>query len=348
MVVRVEGYEHRTGAHCASTALRNILRFHRIELSEAMIFGLSSGLGFYYLRSPDWSPARMFHGRTATLEEDLGRNTGLPFADRPEPDDDRAWELVRRRVDAGEPVMVSTDTYYLGYHHTTSHFPGHRAVVVGYDPVAATVFLADRRFEEYQTCSFDELRRARNAPDYALRCQNRYGDFYGEVTLGRPLAEAIRTALRRNCTMHLTHPTEPVVGIGGMRALAADFGSWRRLEDWSWAARFGYQVIVKRGSGGSFFRSLYAEFLQEVSALVPAVGDAGLPLQMSEIAAGWRDLAAVLEEQSEREQCSAALFGRAGDLTTELADAEAGFFDALLKLVEEDAGWDCGGASAGV
>jgi hypothetical protein len=102
--------------------------------------------------------------------------------------------------------------------------------------------------------------------------------------------------------------------------------------DWSWAARFGYQIVVKRGAGGSFFRSLYADFLEESSEFVPEISAAGLPGRMTEISARWRDLAAVLKEQSERETCSPELFRRACELTSQLADAEESFFTSALAI----------------
>jgi hypothetical protein len=333
MKVLVEGYQHRPGEHCATTALRNVLHFHGLDLSEAMIFGLSGGLGFYYLRHPELSPTRMFHGRSASLESDFCENAGIPFEDREEPDDERAWLAVKDRIDAGVPVMVSTDTFYLGYHRTSSHFPRHRAVVVGYDETARKVFVADRKFDEYQSCSYEELGRARNAPDYPMGCANQYGDFLGEVRLGLPLVEAIGKALRRNAEWMLASPGELLTGIGGMRTLAEDFAVWRESEDWSWAARFGYQVIIKRGSGGSFFRSLHADFLEEASELVPAIAAAALPERMSSIAARWRDLATVLEEQSQRESCDPELFGEAGRITAELADREESFFRQVGGLL---------------
>ena len=339
MKVLVEGYAHRTGEHCASTALRNILEFHGIDFSEPMVLGLASGLGFFYIRNDDMSPSRLFHGRTAELEQDFGRNTGLPFVERPEHDDARAFEKLRERIDAGEPVMVSTDTYYLRYHHTRSHFPGHRAVVVGYDMQTEQVFLADRKFGDYQVCGFQELRDSRNARDYAASCENRYGDFEGPVELGRPLVAAIRLALRRCCDNLLTPPAEKVLGVGGMRALAAEFVDWRELEEWSWAARFGYQVIIKRGAGGSFFRSLYADFLEEAALRVPALARARLPARMHEIAAGWRALAEILEEQSERDRCAAELFERSGEALAGLADAEEAFFLELRSLTTANDVW---------
>lgn len=331
MRVVVEGYEHRTGEHCASTALRNILHFHGEDLSEAMIVGLANGLGFLYLRSDSLSPTRMFHGRTATLELDFCANTGIPFDEPRVSDDERGWRAVKDRIDAGEPVLVSTDTFYLGYHRTTSHFPGHRAVVVGYDEVAGEVLIADRKFPEYQVCSLEELRRSRNARDYPMRCDNQYGDFRGPVRLGRPLHEAVRIALQRNCAGMLTSG-ESTAGVAGMRRLADDFGSWQHLEDWSWAARFGYQVVVKRGAGGHFFRSLYADFLDEAAELLPALRAADLPERMHGIATSWRDFAAILEEQSEIEACRPELFVRAGAAMGELADAEESFFRDLARL----------------
>jgi len=332
MPVLVSTFRHQTGEHCASTALRNLLAHRGTELSESMVFGLASGLGFYYFETDQVSPSRMFHGRTATLESDFGRNTGIAFIDRPEADDDRAWQILRERLDAGEPVMLSTDTFYLGYHHTSSHFPGHRCVAVGYDDDTRTVLIADRKFEAYQQCSYDELRRSRNAPDYPMTCDNQWGDFAADATQRRPLDEAIRLALRRNAREMLEPSGDMPAGIRAMRRLAEALPHWQEAPDWSWAARFGYQVVVKRGAGGSFFRSLHAGFLEESAPHVPAIAEAGLPARMNEIAAGWRRLADCLEQQSVRDTCEPELFSRAGEIASEMADAEEAFFLDVLAL----------------
>ena len=323
MAVVVGSYLHRTGEHCASTAMRNVLAHGGTELSEAMVFGLASGLGFFYIRTDAASPTRMFHGRTMTFEENLAASTGVALALRDEPDDERAEQRLRERLDAGAPVLIATDTFYLGYHHTTSHFPGHTCVAVGYDAERDAVFIADRKFPELQVCSFAELRRARNAPDYPIRCANRSGDC-ADARLARPLEAAVASALRRTAVEMLesTFGALPA-GVAAMRELAADFPSWSALTDWSWAARFGYQIIIKRGAAGSFFRSLYADFLRESAPLLPQLGP--LAERMDEIADGWRALAAPLEAQSERETCDPALFAEAGRRTAELADLEHAF-----------------------
>ncbi len=40
---------HIAGRHCGSSAIRDLVDFHCITLSEAMCFGLGSGLGITYL-----------------------------------------------------------------------------------------------------------------------------------------------------------------------------------------------------------------------------------------------------------------------------------------------------------
>lgn len=343
MAVVIEDYPHRTGEHCASTAMRNLLAHHGLDLSEGMVFGLSGGLGFFYLKNDELSPTRMFHGRTSTLEIDFARHTRIAQEHGQPVDDDVAWEELRARIDQGIPVMLSTDTFYLGYQNTTSHFPKHRAVAVGYDVEAGTVMLADRKLEEYQVVPMDELRRARNADDYPMSCGNEYDHFRGRVALGCPLREAIGRAIAHNVGVMRSRTDAAIpnawTGVSAMRRLSEDFESWTSTKDWSWSSRFGYQVVVKRGAGGHFFRSLYADFLRESASAVPALGESGLPESMQSIAERWVEFASVLKEQSERETCDPALFGEAGRRMAQLADLEESIFGELAGLCERNEIW---------
>lgn len=70
MTVRmIPGYRHRPGNHCGSTALRNLLAFDGIEISEEMALGLGAGVSFFYVALDGGSPSRFINGRTARLEE---------------------------------------------------------------------------------------------------------------------------------------------------------------------------------------------------------------------------------------------------------------------------------------
>jgi hypothetical protein len=75
---------------------------------------------------------------------------------------------------------------------------------------------------------------------------------------------------------------------------AEEVGSWGALPDASLVAHFGYQVIERRGTGGSLFRKLYRDFLVEVARRWPgsARGLDELVSAASESAAAWSELAA--------------------------------------------------------
>ncbi len=53
-------------------------------------------------------------------------------------------------------------------------------------------------------------------------------------------------------------------GLPALRRLAAEAADWpQQAEDWQWCARFAYQVIERRGTGGGNFRLMYSRFLEE-------------------------------------------------------------------------------------
>jgi len=86
-----------------------------------------------YLSGPGLDPGAVLFGRTMTMEKDLGAHLGVDYRERPEPDDEKAWLVVREEVLAGRPTMLSGDILYLDYRDYKVHFPGHRFVLVGFD-----------------------------------------------------------------------------------------------------------------------------------------------------------------------------------------------------------------------
>ena len=75
----VPGYRHVPGNHCGSTALRNLLAFHGLEMSEEMALGLGAGISFYYVVLEGSSPSRFTNGRTGRLEEQFVDLTHAPL-----------------------------------------------------------------------------------------------------------------------------------------------------------------------------------------------------------------------------------------------------------------------------
>ena len=150
----------------------------------------------------------------------------------------------------------------------------------------------------------------------------------------RPLPDAIRDALRRQARDMLLE-VEGVAGISALERFAAELPGWparaRDEQDRAWCFRYASQVIEKRGTGGGLFRRMYARFLGEAEAALPALAGLGLRSAMEEIAAGWARLAAAFRDAAG--EAGAGLPAPALDLARDLAVRERRFHEDLAARV---------------
>lgn len=320
-MAHVPGYVHTPGHHCGSTALRNLLGFHGVALSEEMAFGLGAGAGFYYLAMEDASPSRWFNGRTARLEETFNELTGGTLALRTfDEDDDAAWAAARARVDAGNPALLLTDLFYLDHYGNSAHFPGHAVVLAGYDE--EFVYLSDTGFEQLQRTRVENLAKARHSDHPAFALDGHMFTIEAELDRERLLA-AVPAAIERAATEMLEPPFGEFGGLPAVERLAAEAGSWpEEVEDWQWCARFAYQVIERRGTGGGCFRAMYSRFLAEVGR----EREAELAAAAS---TAWTELAEAFRTASESEEPRAALWSAVGEGAERVSEAERRLWTAL-------------------
>src|SRR5680860_1434346 len=309
----VPNYTHTPGHHCGSTALRNLLAFDGTEISEEMAFGLGAGACFYYVTIEEASPTRWFNGRTARLEENFQELTGAALELRTfAADDDAAWAAARAEVDAGRPALLLTDLYHLDHYGNSAHFPGHAVVLAGYDD--ETAYLSDTGFEQLQTTRLENLDRARRSDHPAYPLAGHMFTASGEVS-ARRLREAVPAAIELAAQRMLEPEIPGFSGLDAVRKLADEAGSWPELaEDWQWCARFGYQVIERRGTGGGAFRPMYARFLAKAgrpeAGLAATAGDA------------WTELAEAFRAASENDDPDPAGWALVDSAANRVAEAE--------------------------
>jgi hypothetical protein len=319
-VTFVPGYEHRPGNHCGSTALRNLLAHHGVEISEEMALGLGAGACFYYVAIEGASPSRWFNGRTARLEESFRELTGAALELRTfAAGDDAAWEAASRSVDEGRPALLLTDIYHLDHYGNSAHFPGHAVVLAGYDEEVA--YLSDTGFEELQTTRIDNLARARHGDHPAYPLEGQMFTVAAAIDRDRLLAAA-PAAIERAAQEMLEPSFGEFAGLPAVARLAAEAGSWPdATDDWRWCARFGYQVIERRGTGGGAFRLMYSRFLDEV-------GNPAAPLA-AEAAARWSELAEAFRVASEPQAPDAAAWRAVDEAAAAVAAAEERLWERL-------------------
>lgn len=278
-------FHHQKGNHCGSSSLREILAYGGHHVSEAMVFGLSGGLGFIYI--PDLN---LVNGRSMALESDFFYIQGqeLAWEGRWDP------EAMTQAIYQDRPILALTDIYYLPYYDDT-HFPGHSLVVVGMEPEENKALVADVIDERLQYVPLDALKAAMEA------------DFPGIMKpfswLGVapfPLRQDRITLIRAilNVTTRMLHGGFAIEGIAAMEALAKDLPDWPKKEGWAKTARFAYQTIEKRGTGGGAFRLMYADFLKEAVGLLPELSFIKASERMRQAGEGWQEVARILKSAS--------------------------------------------------
>jgi hypothetical protein len=315
----VPGYRHVPGNHCGSTALRNLLAFHGAEISEEMALGLGAGVCFYYLALDGQSPSRFTNGRVSRLEEQFLELTEAPLRLDTFDDPSSAWDAARATVDAGRPAILLTDLYHLDHYGKSAHFPGHAVVLAGYDDEVA--YLSDTSFEELQTTRLENLARARFEQLPVFPLAGHMFTLADGAALGE-LRDAIPRAVERNARQMIDPPLGDFEGLPALRRFAAEVGEWPdQLEDWQWCARFCYQVIERRGTGGGNFRLMYSRFLEEAGyeeALLAA-----------QAAALWTSLAEALLEASEADEPQADVWAAVSEAAAAALDVEERLWPAL-------------------
>lgn len=318
---------HTPGLHCASTGLRNLATFHGLGWSEAMCFGLGAGLGIWYLRSK--SPSRMIHVRSADIEERFFLHIGMPVTWEKYKSPEQSHEALIKKLDTGLPAIVQTDIYYLPYYNSSTHFPGHVITVWGYNSAKKIFYITDTERPELIEVQFEDLAKARFCDDTFFKIR---GNCIAPEKIIPPkdMATTIRKAIVYNSNVILD-TSLPMQGIYGLAMFLDELNLWAQFEDWKWTFRFAYQVIEKRGTGGSGFRLMYKDFLDEAQSFVPDIKKLNLSQLMNKCSIAWTNLALALKKASEKDNPELSTIRLCLE---ELKQAELLYHNTALKLNE--------------
>ncbi|MES3040680.1 MAG: BtrH N-terminal domain-containing protein [Pseudomonadota bacterium] len=286
---------HRPGWHCGSSAIRDLLEFHGLDLTEAFCFGLGAGLGITYVEIPDSATPFIVHVRSMGFEESVFRTLGVPFAWSSYTDKQAATADLYEALRDGVPTLLLTDIYHLPYFGSGTHFPGHAIVAWQLDEARDEVLVSDTERPELISVPAASLADARfsTSPPFV-----HYGNLFAPRSLKVTVsAEQVRAAIIDNARALAEGNRNS--GLSALDTWIELLPRWRAEENWRWLLRFAYQVIEKRGTGGAGFRAMYADFLLEAGEMLPAVHAANLVGLMQCSATAWSGLAALLKMASE-------------------------------------------------
>lgn len=290
---------HTPGRHCASVGLADLVNHHGLGVSEAFCFGVGLGLGIWYLDFPGLGASRVVHVRSQDIEAQFFTRMGMDFAWEQFDDPADSEEALKEAIAQGRPALIQSDIFHLPYYGSSTHFPGHVIVVWGFDDQSGEFVVTDTERPRPQRVPYAAMRKARYSDNAFF---NMKGNQFAPSSIPKPedlpviAARAIADQSRG-----IIAPAAPFGGLPGLARWQKELSLWPDFEDWQWTARFAYQVIEKRGTGGGGFRLMYADFLEEAGAMLPEVRERGLAQKMRALGLAWTDLSFALKEASERE-----------------------------------------------
>jgi hypothetical protein len=330
------GFRHYHSAHCESGVTSNLLKNAGVDISEAMAFGIGSGLFFVHLPFVKVMgiPLTSYRSFPGGIFKKTCKRLGVPFKYKNFSNalsGSRALEDFAREERA---VGVRANIFWLNYipEKFRFQFNAHNLVVYGRSP-SGEFCVSDPVMEEPSVCPPQSMTRARfSKGPLSPKGLIFYPALTGATFDDSRMEKAVRQGIRETVNGMLFSPIW-FAGVGGIRYLSRQMRKWpKRLGDQDKLKLYVSNVVRMQeeiGTGGAGFRLLYAAFLQEAGV---RFGDQALQTAAAELTeAGtlWREFAT----QAAR-FCKDRLdgdFNQIPDLLLKIADLEEAVYRGLRR-----------------
>lgn len=261
------------GSNCGTTASKIILNYYGYKLSEDMIFGLGSGLGFIYQYYAG-DESYFLSGKNESLENNIANMFGGTVITGYFDGEEMAFAKVKDFLNKNMPVILDVSIRYLPYFKPYLESVGnigfglHNVVLIGYDEDEETVLLLDHRWNEPQKISMRDLARARGAADSGMNPRNAYRVY---ILPKSPicLADYIEYAIQINVS-RMKYPFAYKMGLSGLKTFQNEIFGMLTSDKWPEGAEAisTFAVLMEKlGTGGGNFRRMYGRFLKEAAVI---------------------------------------------------------------------------------
>ncbi|MFQ6326021.1 BtrH N-terminal domain-containing protein [Nocardia sp. CWNU-33] len=311
----------RDTQHCETTALGVLLRHQGLDLSEPMLFGLGSGLSFIYWDSKNIGfPFLGGRVKPFDLTRNLATRLELELLVQETTSPRRAWENVVAPINAGQPVGLQLDSYYLDYFGSKVHFGGHVVAMYAYDDHDAYLVDTDQQGRAVST-SLTSLAQARAARG-PMTAKHRSFTLTAPRNPPSPQGQIIPAITA--CADAFLNPSIANLGYRGIERAGKLVRTWLQRTDHPQRDLPQAALLMeKAGTGGALFRNLYRDFLAECTELLDSSHLRTGHWLYTEAAILWTE--------------SAALITKAGESGDEQYLVQAGTILCDLSRIEREA-----------
>ena len=288
-------FEHSQAAHCETGVISNLLRYHGLNVSEPLAFGIGSGLFFSHFPflKINGLPVTTYRIMPGNIFKKFAGRTGVKIQREKFSSPDKAMDALDEALEKGLPVGMLTSVFYLPYlpRAFRFHFNAHNIVVFGKegdnywvsDPITEEPVRIDRRM----------LIRAR----FAKGMPNTNGRMYYPTHVPKPeevdWQKAIKAGLKQTAKDMGTIPI-PIFGGKAIGFLANRVRDYEKKYGKRESTRYLGNIIRMQeeiGTGGAGFRFMFGAFLQEASQKLGNPVLHQKSLEITKIGDLWRNFA---------------------------------------------------------
>lgn len=333
--------EHRPSAHCENGAISSLLRYHGVDLSEPMIFGLASGLFFTHIPFLKMAgmPVTSFRTFPGVLFKRITRLLGIKTESHRYLNEEKAMaRLDRVLLENREPVGCVVGMYYLPYMpiEYRFHFNGHNITIAGRDDVTGDYTVLDGNAIQKVTISRKDLIKVRFAKGGTYPI---LGQMYWIKQMPQQLPDLnplILKAIKKTCWNMVSQPRwVRIAGVNGIKYLSQRIRRWEQTMG-KRRAQLNLAQLIRMleeiGTGGAGFRFMYGAFLQE------AAQRTGLPRlnefseRITAIGDRWREFAYKASRICKRRDGEQFTYDDLGDILHAIYVQETAFFTELKQF----------------
>jgi len=327
-------FTHHQSAHCENGVASNLLKFHGININEPMVFGIGSGLFYFYLPilKVNHAPAISYRPMPGSIFNKAAKRLGIKVKRVKFSNNLQAQKALEENLNNNIPTGLQVGVYNLTYFpdEYRFHFNAHNLVVYGKEN--NTFLISDPVMETVTTLTDKELEKVR----FAKGALAPKGQMYYPIHIPTDLnwENAIKKGIKNTCNDMLA--PVPIVGINAMKWVAKDIRKWPAKKGVKVANHYLAQMVRMQeeiGTGGGGFRFIYAAFLQEAAVILKNEKLKEFSTEMTIIGDMWRDFAVNAARVYKNRSNQTDVYNALADELLVIAAKEETFFKNLKKAI---------------
>ncbi|MDO4881162.1 MAG: BtrH N-terminal domain-containing protein [Capnocytophaga sp.] len=329
-------FEHKQSAHCENGTASNLLRFYGIELSEPMIFGIGSGLLFFYFPwvKVNAAPAISYRTFPGHIFEKVAKRIGFTIKRQKFSSPQKAQQVLDKNLEKGIPTGLQVGVYHLSYFpdEYRFHFNAHNLVVYGKEN--NEYLISDPVIQHVTRLTEKELEKVR----FAKGVLAPKGHLYFPTKLPEKihLEKAILKGIKNTCDQMLSPLF--IVGVKAIEHVSQHIPRWVKKYGVQKTNHYLAQIVRMQeeiGTGGGGFRFIYGAFLQEAAVILQNPKLTELSKEITEIGDSWRDFALEIARVYKKRSNTIDVYNKLSKDLHQIAKREEDFFKKLRLAIKK-------------